>query len=62
MNHTHYQIAKGYLKETHQQAYRDYLARSLRPSLRQNVAAFLAKLALWLEPQNKPAEVVPFQS
>lgn len=61
MNHSDYRIAQDYLKETHQQAYRDYLARSLRPSLRQNVAAFLAKLALWLEPQSKPAEVVLFQ-
>jgi hypothetical protein len=49
MNQIHYQNAKRYLKETHEQAYCDSLARKSQPSFRQNVAKFFAKLAVRLE-------------
>lgn len=60
MNHTDYQNAKRYLKETHERAYRDSLARKFQPSFRQNAAKFFAKLAVKLggntsaQPTEKP--------
>jgi hypothetical protein len=49
MNHSHLQNAQTYLKETHERAYCDHLARKFQPSFRQNVAKFFAKLAVRLE-------------
>lgn len=49
MNHLNYRIAKDYLRETHQQAYRDYLARKLRPNFRQHLANVLNTLAVKLQ-------------
>jgi hypothetical protein len=59
MNHTHYHNAKRYLKETHERAYRDHLARKFQPSFRQNVAKFFTKLAVRLEgnPSAQPTEL-----
>jgi hypothetical protein len=49
MNRMSYQIAKDYLRETHEQAYRDYLARSLQPSVRERLAKLLTSFAVKLQ-------------
>jgi hypothetical protein len=61
MNHLNYRIAKDYLRETHAQAYRDYLARSLQPSFRERLANLLTKVAVRLEgkTQAEGLEYVP---
>jgi hypothetical protein len=60
MNQLSYRITKDYLRETQAQAYRHSLARKFRPSFRQTVAKFFAKLAL--RPHSQPAEVISFNS
>jgi hypothetical protein len=56
MNHIHLQNAKRYLQETHEQARRDALARSLQPSLREHFAKTLLNLAKRLTPSQPQQE------
>ena len=51
MNHAHYRIAQGYMKEMHERAYRDHLARTLSPSFKQRLAGLFSTLAARLEPK-----------
>jgi hypothetical protein len=59
MNQIHLQNAKRYLKETHERAYCDSLARKFQPNFRHNVAKFFAKLAVRLggNPSAQPTEL-----
>jgi hypothetical protein len=49
MNYIDLQNARRYLQETHQQAYRDGLARSLQPSFRERLAKLLTSFAVKLQ-------------
>jgi hypothetical protein len=62
MNHLHLQNAQRYLKETHEQAYRDHLARKFQPSFRERLARVFSTLALRLEshPQRESLETARY--
>jgi hypothetical protein len=62
MNHLNLQNAQRYLKETHEQSYRDHLARKFQPSFREHLARVFSTLATRPQSKAQPSNVAGFNS